>query len=163
MQIMVAIFAHISLFICLRCARIIHTPLLAGANMLQTLLSREERLQFDIAKILCDVDVLALGDSGALYEALPQHAWSILLEVYASPHNRSDSVAIDRLKSATEIDSSVAADAIALLYAKGYVMKSIGDGGGEPALWLLVRGQQLVEGRIKAILELARCETLHRA
>lgn len=131
--------------------------------MLQTLLSREERLQFDIAKILCDVDVLALGDSGALCEALPQHAWSLLLEVYASAHIRSDSVAIDRLKSATEIDSSVAADATALLCTKGYVMKSVGDGGGEGPLWLMVRGQQLVEGRIKAILDLARCETLHNA
>lgn len=131
--------------------------------MLQTLLSREERLQFEVAKILCDVDVLALGDSGALCEALPQHAWSLLLEVYARARIRSDSVAIDRLKSATVIDSSVAADAIALLCAKGYVIKSIEDDGGEGALWLMVRGQQLVEGRIKAILDLAQCETLHRA
>ena len=120
-------------------------------------------MQLDLAKILCDVDVIALGDSGALCEALPQHAWSLLFEVYASAHIRSDPRVTDKLKPAAKIDPAVAADAIALLCAKGYVVKGLRDGGGERALWLMVRGQQEVEGLIKAILDLARCETFHNA
>jgi hypothetical protein len=141
-----------------------HGQRLPGAIMLQTLLSAHERSQLDLAKILYDVDVAALGDSGSLYERLPETAWSILLEVYANAHTLRDPIRADRLKSVAGIARPVVAESVALLCTKGYVAQSdYEEGIKQSLLWLMVRGAHMVEARIKLILDLASCHPIHHA
>jgi hypothetical protein len=133
--------------------------------MLQTLLSPYERSKLDLAKILHDVDITALGDSSALHDPLPHLAWTILLEVYANANTSpkgGSGLPVSALKSVAPTHASDIASATALLRAKGYIVISDGDGASDPSmLWLLQRGQQTVEARIKTILDLARCDVHH--